>query len=139
MLVPHPIFYVALPFTYVQNDLLLMNTLTFIYLGVHHSNGSVGPEGYKYFLNAVGLFPRLRELPVALNLRTYISLFFFFDLLERKIDGWMDGDSCLCYLLNFFFAVTSTTYKSVLELEIIKENDPVSGLCYSRFYSKEKT
>lgn len=69
---------------------------------VHNSNGSVGPEGYKYFLSAVGLFPLLRELPVALNL------------------------------------LSNTTYKSVLELEITEEKDPVSGLCYSRFYSKEK-
>ncbi|XP_011446955.3 uncharacterized protein [Magallana gigas] len=70
---------------------------------VHNSNGSVRPEGYKYFLNAVGLFPRLRELPVAFNL------------------------------------LPSTTYRSVLELEIIEEKDPISGLYYSRFYSKEKT
>lgn len=66
---------------------------------VHNNNGSVGPEGCKYFLNAVGLFPRLREL----------------NLLPK------------------------TTYKSVLELEIIEEKHPISGLCYSRFYSKEKT
>nr|XP_011446954.2 uncharacterized protein LOC105341896 isoform X2 [Crassostrea gigas] len=70
---------------------------------VHNSNGSVGPEGCKYFLNAVGLLPRLRELPAALNL------------------------------------LPTTTYKSVLELEIIEEKDPISGQCYSRFYSKEKT
>lgn len=73
------------------------------YQCVHNSSGSVGPEGYKYFLSAVGLFPRLRELPVALNL------------------------------------LPSTTYQSMLELEIIEEKDSVSGLCYSRFYSKEKT
>nr|XP_034317735.1 uncharacterized protein LOC117680426 isoform X1 [Crassostrea gigas]XP_034317736.1 uncharacterized protein LOC117680426 isoform X2 [Crassostrea gigas] len=70
---------------------------------VHNNNGSVGPQGYKYFLNAVGLFPRLRELPVALNL------------------------------------LPSATYRSVLELEIIEEKDTISGLYYSRFYSKEKT
>nr|XP_022302571.1 uncharacterized protein LOC111110383 isoform X1 [Crassostrea virginica] len=30
----------------------------------------------------------------------------------------------------------STTYRSVLELEIIEEKDPVTGLCVNRFNSK---
>lgn len=63
---------VASPLKCVQ---IMINILILFYIGVHNSNGSVGPEGYKYFLSAVGLFPRLRELPVALNLRTLISLF----------------------------------------------------------------
>lgn len=51
----------------------------------------------------------------------------------------MDGDSFFVIFVKFIFTVPRTTYKSVLELEIIEEKDPTSGLSYSRFYSKEKT
>lgn len=55
------------------------------------------------------------------------------------IDGRMNGDSFYVLFVKYLFTVPSTTYRSVLELEIIEEKDPISGQCYSRFYSKEKT
>lgn len=60
--------------------------ISYINVGVHNSNGSVRPEGDRDFLNAVGLFPRLRELPVAFNLRTFTSFSSIY-LKERWTDG----------------------------------------------------
>lgn len=82
--------------------------ISYINVDVHNSNGSVGPEGYKYFLNAVGLFPRLRELPVALNLRTFTSFSSIF-LIER----WTDG-------LRFILCVISkiSLYSSLCNIQV---------------------
>lgn len=137
MPIPHTIFNLASPLTSVQIDLLLINNFMFVYIhvGLHKSNGSVRQEGYKYFLNAVGLFPWQTELPASLNLRTTFISFFSICWIYKCTDGWR----FIFVIFVIIFTVPSTTYKSVLELEIIKEIDPTSGLCYTRFYSKEKT